>query len=394
MSFTHAQLLAFPTPDEALDEIVEVLDGLGFDTTDWVVGSKQRTLLMMAAFVYSKLAERNASIAQQTNVVEATGDGLTVLAKSFFDNDRSLGQKTQGSFGLDLDAGQGPYTFAPLDLLVTDGNVNFTNIGGGSLTAASPHLTMSFEAVDVGRRYNIDDRVWDDYLSLITSVVGVKVNTTVGTGSTWITRPGTDDETDSRLVDRCTTKWSTLAAVETIKNRVENICLDVTGVFGAYIDDESGVTPGDFTVYIAGDLQTATVTQVSEVYHRLTGSVMNGASRVHVQPASASVFSTNITLYYRPSYTEVQVLAQVSSSLDSLIAASPIGGDSYGNLEHIFNINDAVASLEDLPSIRKVTLSPATDISLFDNSGNGQPAKLTRPSLGYDALLTFVKTAQ
>jgi hypothetical protein len=391
MAFTHAQLLAFPSQDEALAEIIGVLEELGFDTTDWVEGSKQRTLLMMSAFIYSKLAERNASIAKQTDVAEATGDGLTVLAKSFFDNSRVLGQKTQGNMGLDLATGQGPYTFSPFDIRVSDGNVTFTNISAGTLTAAQPRTTMSFQAEAVGAAYNIDDRNFADYLQMITTIVGVKVNTTPGTGSTWITRPGTDDEQDTRLQDRCTTKWSTLAAVETIKDRVVNVCLQTTGVTGVFVDDESSPVPGGFTAYVSNDLFTATTAQVTECFQRLTGSVMNGASRVLVLPASASVFDRNLTLYYSPSYTEAQVTTQVSGTLDSLIARSPIGGDTYGALEHIFNINDVIAGIEDLPSIRKVSVSPIGDIPLFDNTGNGQPAKLTRPNAGYNSLLTFVK---
>jgi hypothetical protein len=391
MAFTHSQLLAFPSQDEALAEIIAVLEEMGFATTDWVEGSKQRTLLMMSAFIYSKLAERNASIAQQTDVAEATGDGLTVLAKSFFDNTRTLGQKTQGNMGLDLAAGQGPYTFSPFDIRVTDGNVSFTNISNGTLTAAQPRTTMSFEAEAVGAAYNIDDRNFADYMKLLTTVVGVNINTTAGTGSTWITRPGTDDEEDTRLQDRCITKWSTLAAVETIKDRVVNVCLQTTGVTGVYVDDDNSPVPGGFIAYISNDLFTATTQQVTECYQRLTSSVMNGAGRALVLPASSSIFDRKLTLYYAPSFTEAQVTTQVSGTLDSLIAKSPIGGDTYGALEHIFNINDVIAGIEDLPSIRKVSISPVGDIPLFDNTGNNQPAKLTRPTIGYGALLTFIK---
>lgn len=387
-------------PDQTLEEIITLLQALEFDTTDWTSSSRQRKILMIGALVMALDAARAKAVVNSGNVMTATGDALTERAFSFFDETRILGQATKGTMGLTLTPDQAPLSTIPAgEMVISDGQLRFFNendltiSGLVSDTAGNFILTASFVAEASGSRYNIN--MDGDAFNNDVTVNGLTIRTDPQTTSGWITQTGVDEETDRALRQRCTTKWGRLTTIEMINTRVINVVTQVTGVTNAYVDEDNGVDPGDFTVYIAQDLQEATDAQVTASYQSLTASVMNGASRVHVQKAATYEFDRSIDIYFRPSYLQANVFTVVTGTIENLIAQSPVGGVTYNSLENIFSINEIVHDLEDLIEIKKIVITPQTDIQLFLTASQ-TPLKLITPAAGWEdsGLLNFIKLTQ
>jgi uncharacterized phage protein gp47/JayE len=103
-----------------------MLSSQGFSATDWETDSDGRVILQVEAQTLEDLWQAVYNIAKGGYLDTATGEWLTLLARSQYEIERNPATYTVGSFTLSAIPGVGPYTFNAGDLVVTtfDGNGN------------------------------------------------------------------------------------------------------------------------------------------------------------------------------------------------------------------------------------------------------------------------------
>lgn len=144
----------------------------------------------------------------------ASGDGLTLFARSQYGVERYPAQVTKGTIRLVSAATAPLYNFVAGQVTVgtTGSSINqklYTNITGGTL-APNSTLDLIFEAAEAGASYNIPNAT---ALDLKTSFVGVTVSNPIYPPAfTWITQAGTDQESDDSVKQRCLARWGTIGA--------------------------------------------------------------------------------------------------------------------------------------------------------------------------------------
>jgi len=144
----------------------------------------------------------------------ASGDGLTLFAKSQYGIDRAGAQYTQGKVRLVSQGGSPVYNIIPGQITIgTQGDTAkqklYTNISGGILNASS-YVDLDFRAMEPGSAYNISNNTAMD---MKTSLAGVTVSSPdIYPLGLWKTQIGIDAEPDDKLKERCRARWGTIGA--------------------------------------------------------------------------------------------------------------------------------------------------------------------------------------
>ncbi len=113
-TYLLSELLAIPTADGIFAEIMATLQGLGLPTTDWSVGSPERTFVKLFATALADYAG-TATPTQTAGgfVDEANEAWLPYLAQELYDLPRRGGTYTQQRIVLSCIAGAGPVNVTP-----------------------------------------------------------------------------------------------------------------------------------------------------------------------------------------------------------------------------------------------------------------------------------------
>lgn len=281
MALTVAQLLEPVTKDEALQLLIDILASLDFNVTAWQSGSEQRTFLEMFAETYSTLTETTVTVTEAGFNDLATGDWLTLLSRSHYQNDRLDGEKTEGTVTLAAETGVGPYTIdtGANQIVVADSVEGFTyrNITGGTLSPGST-LDVTIQAETVGA----DRDVPPNTITVMKApLAGVTVNNPIPAGEdTWITKNGAFAEQDIPLRTRNSNKWATLSPAVPTNAYAEAATKATAAVTRALVNDRNPRGPGTIDVYIActnGALVAAVVTEVDDFIRGVTDGISRRA---------------------------------------------------------------------------------------------------------------------
>jgi len=386
------------TREEALEEGRKLLEDAGINTSDWKSGSPELSLLHLWSLLRFSAGQQVAALSKVfTN--DATGEALTQLSQSWFQNDRALGVKCVRSLAVSSSAGSGPHSVNAGDIVVADPvNRRFTNIDSlplplvGGLTGSVEILR--FEAEEEGTAYsNVSNGEW----YMVTTFAGVSVaahdSEAGGSGATSIITAGVDEERDARLAERNSLKWASLAAGENPLERIKQIALKASPtIVDVSVDDENPRGPGTVDVFLAGALEPIAESSDPNSDLQLARSAIqstffNGVSRITVVPAARLDFSGTtippsgkVTVFHKSmTDDELNTLkADVSDTIDDWIASIPtgglnIGGTSFGadtNIleEMIRNIDSSVVRCEVEPKV--IPLSVNQKLSRLSPSYN------------------------
>jgi len=366
---TVSQLTKTVTRDEALDTLVQVLQGFGFESTSWQSGSVQRTLLEMAAEVWSQVSGTVASIATGGFNILATGEALTQFSDSVYDNQRILASPTRGQMVLTETDGAGPYVFAVGDVVSVESSTGttFRNTTGGTLNPSST-LTLEFAAEVGGSSGNISPNAT---LALQTTIAGVTVtNPAIVPTSTWITVYGFDQESDARLRVRNSNKWPSQSQARP-QDALVFLALEAkasngltTGITKAFVNASNPQGPGSVDIYVANDATTATAQQVADVdvYMQARRST---SSLLRTFAAPTSPLTVRGTVYITAGSDANVIGAGVQAAVSSLITVLPIEGVGYAPGSTGLAFSELVGAITSVAGVLNVSLTlPTGDISL------------------------------
>lgn len=345
MPLTFAQITEV-TRDKAKQDLLDLLNAIGFSATSWQEGSVPLALVELGAEIWSKLTQSAVFLKEYGLNDTSTGEGLTRFSRSHYANERTLAIAAQRNITLACSATEGPHSIALGGVVVQDPTgKTFRNIDGLSIVypftlASGSSRTFLFEAEVAGAASNVGSGT---VTKLVTTFAGVTITSDVAT------KTGADEESDARLRLRNSTKWSTLASVQMIKDAVINVALNASpAVIQVAVDDQNPRGAGTVDVYIAGQTSTLGSTDVDAVQAALAKRFF-GAATVQTSAALGLGLSLTGTIYYDSKYTEAAVKSAVEDATGSIytfIGTIPIGGFSYPSA-HTVPKNDIENAIKD-----------------------------------------------
>ena len=359
---TLAQLRADFTLEEATQEALDLLQGLGFQTTSWQSGSVPLALVSLGAYAHYGLRRFISALSYQGYNSTATGQMLTDLADSHYDNQRVAASSTIGAIRVTGGTVGPPYSVGAGDMVVSDGSVTFRNLNAFTVPAGSYVITL-FYAETPGTVGNVAN---DTITSLVTSYAGVSVNNPdYGGSGTWITTSGTDQEGDDSLRARDTEKWATLSVVEAISDRYQYIARTAVSNCRVAVDDSNPDGPGTVRTYLALADGVASGGDVTLVDNAIDAAKFGGTNTTYA--ATSDTLNVTATIGYdSSSYSSATVEAAVEAAITAYVNAAPIGGYDFAPIvSNVIDRDGLLAAIRAVPGVTQVVMSaPASDFAV------------------------------
>jgi uncharacterized phage protein gp47/JayE len=328
-------------------------------TTAWQPGSVPLSLLASEADPLADLSRLIAKIAASGLLETAAGDWLTLLAWNVYGLRKNPATATLGFVRL-TNSSTSPQSIAVGQLWLSDAvGHRFTNTLDGTL-AASGTLDLPVQAEQLGAGYNVAQGT---IVAMVTPLPGVSVTNQVD----WLTRsgavPGTDEESDDLLRQRCRARWSALgigATVATYRLWARTAEPAVQQV--AVIQDVA--VPGQVDVYIAGaagaELSGAIVASV-DAYIRPR---MPACAGLFVASATAHAISVVGTVYVSTAKMAA-AKAAIEAALTGYFNNAPIGGYSTPLAPNVISAEKIVGLITSPDGvIDALVTSPAANVTL------------------------------
>ena len=176
--------------------------------TAYQPGSTALTLIEAEAEALADVHTTVGQLGASAFLGEATGDWLTLRAKSTFDLDRILASYTVGTVTLASTVLAGAVTITPGALVIsTTGGLLYRSTNTTSITVASGGTaTVPMRAEGSGTDYNVSLAG-----ATIVTPAAAGLSVSAASGVSWITTTARNEETDAELVTRCRARWATLA---------------------------------------------------------------------------------------------------------------------------------------------------------------------------------------
>lgn len=316
-------LITVPSSSELLDQSIAIARVAGMPVASWQSGSVARTLFESNAELNAELYGLISDIARGAHLSTASGDWLDLLATSHFGLARLEGTPTIGFVSLQ-NTSVSPRSFAAAELVfaTADGSKRFTNRAPVSLLA-SQTIDVEVIASQTGAAYNVANNA----ITLIASGQPSLTVTNPPIGSTWITSPGSDLETDERLRTRCNLQWSTRG--NQTESQIKAWCYEAAPEVARVRVDNLG--SGVLRVALATATSGATAGTVATVDAYLQTRRAMGTSIVTITAPQA--FYTVTATVYRAAGDATplaSLAAEAESAVVAVVNAAPIGGTVYG----------------------------------------------------------------
>lgn len=352
-----SDILAAKSRDTLITEILAVLATDGCPVTAWQTGNPLRSLVRADATALADLHATVMLIGAAAFLDDASGDWLTLLARSKFDVTRVAGVACVGRVVLTVTAGAGPYTIAAGGLVVTDGARRWrsTNTTAITITSASP-TTVEVQAEATGTDYNAAN-------GTITTIVspanaGVTVTNPAISGGPWYTTAGAAEENDASLRQRCRDKWGTLgrgAGDTAYRYWARTGHAYEAQVTRAVV--EWGVGNGAVTVRIAGPSSAISDAGIVSAVQAWVDANNPGTDDVTVVAATAKSVSIDATIRVRTASDSVANRALATDAIAAYFASLDIGDDV--DLGALYDACYAAAGVIDVD-----IATPTTDTSV------------------------------
>jgi uncharacterized phage protein gp47/JayE len=367
MALSLKQLTTPVTEDEALAEILETLEDLGFQATSWQSGGVQRTIVHLFARVYSDLTETVSDIAKSGFAKLATGVYQDYLGQHSYNLTRNAATATLGQMVLTSSAAAPIHTWDAGELLVADaedGDANTYEVMDAGVLNPGTSVTVLVRATVAGNAGNIAPNV---ALFLWTPLVGVTAsNPAISGASTWITTPGTDAESDARYADRMLGRWDRLTYGNT-EGAYRAWALEaLPSLTRVKVSTGSGGLVYVTGATATGGLDAAQIQTITDHINGIDGIGRRPINDVLIVQSATAVTSPDVALTVTvDSIYAAGIAAKVNVALVDLFGSLDIGGTVLPALSGRVLLADLYAAVMSIEGVRNVVFaSPAADVSL------------------------------
>jgi hypothetical protein len=253
--------------DEAHQQLLDLLDDQGLAATAWQEFAVAPIIVHTGAEIRSKGSKIAVQLKEAFMSGTARKEALTRTASGFFANIREPAVEAQHLVTLACAATEGPHSIDVGALVISHENGRtFRNVAGNSITypvtlASGGTQTLLFEAEVAGADGTVLDSLTPATvtLALVTTLSGVSIT------SHALERSGQDEESDDRLDERNTLRWTERSVSKSddgIKQRAVSVA---PGIVSVAVDSTNPRGPGTTDVYIAGLDSTASADEVANV---------------------------------------------------------------------------------------------------------------------------------
>ncbi len=324
MSVLFADIVTPLTRDQVVTVALGIFASAAFPTTAWGETDEPRGLIEYDAEVLAGLSQDIANVGLMGLTSTATGAGLTLHAKEFYQEQRKLAQQTVGAITLTESAGT-PYPYAAGELVITttaDPDVIFRNV---TAVTGNPNtaVTFSIAAEKPGAAYNVDAST----LRMASPVPGLALS--AASGGSWRTVDGADEEADESLRVRLTTKFATFASTGPTDSYVKHALDSDPTITRVRVQEDPLAVPPAFAVTVivasASGVPTAAALTAAVAAIQLRRPL---GTLVQTIAAVAYVVSLRGTVRVRAAYRQ-SAEQQINASLAAYFSSLAIGGQMF-----------------------------------------------------------------
>lgn len=350
-------VLPVPDLDELRDSMIEDLKNEGFVISNFHSGGIFHTMLMIVLRVRIEFVELLRLVLNSMFLSHAKGVWLDIKAVDF-SKKRKQAQKTQGYVTISRSDAKGEA------VRVAKGHVFKTakDVNGQELRFFAREDTVlqrgvlstdvPVEAELEGSRYNVPAGQITKSLLFLDGVE------TITNGDHWITREGSDTETDESFRARGLRSWSELAQ-RAIHDTYVNVCEEVNGVLYVTVDDQHPRGQGTIDVVVTSEAGPASESLLNEV-RAVCETIKAPDDDVLVKSAEPVVQPISLTVTIPAALNQEELAASVEAAIMDLLKIR-----QRRELHELTHADIIYKVKSELPSIRNVTVTePEADLFL------------------------------
>lgn len=350
-------VLPVPDLDELRDSMIEDLKNEGFVISNFHSGGIFHTMLMIVLRVRIEFVELLRLVLNSMFLSHAKGVWLDIKAVDF-SKKRKQAQKTQGYVTISRSDAKGEA------VRVAKGHVFKTakDVNGQELRFFAREDTVlqrgvlstdvPVEAELEGSRYNVPAGQITKSLLFLDGVE------TITNGDHWITREGSDTETDESFRARGLRSWSELAQ-RAIHDTYVNVCEEVNGVLYVTVDDQHPRGQGTIDVVVTSEAGPASESLLNEV-RAVCETIKAPDDDVLVKSAEPVVQPISLTVTIPATLNQEELAASVEAAVMDLLKIR-----QRRELHELTHADIIYKVKSELPSIRNVTVTePEADLFL------------------------------
>lgn len=353
-------VLPVPNLGELRDSVIEELRREGFAITNFHSGGIFHTMLMVVLRVRIEFVELLRTVLNNMFLSHAEGIWLDIKAADY-SKKRKKAQKAQGYVTISrADAQAEAVRVAKGTVFKTEKDINgeelrFFALENAVLQKGALSADVLVEAELEGARYNVPQ---GQITRSLTYLDGVD---TITNGEGWISREGSDTETDESLRLRGLRSWSELARVA-IHDTYVNVCEEVNGVLYVTVDDQHPRGQGTIDVIVTSEAGSATEALL-EAVREACETIKAPDDDVLVKSAETVVQPISLTVTVPAAISQEGMENRIAAAVTDLLKIR-----QRRELNELTHADLIYKVKSELPDIRNVTVTqPAAD--LFLDSG-------------------------
>lgn len=260
------EILPIPELEELKKEKMQQLKDEGFVVTNWNSGGIFNTLLMIILQIRIEIITLLRSVLNRMFVAHADGTWLDLKAADY-SKTRKAATKTQGYLTLSRtpnpETGNPAATIPAGTVFKTPMDINgeelrYYSTADAVLRRGAESTLVPIEAEKAGSSYNVPEAQISKCLVYLEGIE--KITNEEG----WITKEGSDTETDDALRSRVLGSWSELST-RPIAEKYKNVCEAVPGVLYVRVDDMHPRGQGTVDIVVTSTAGAASELLLSEV---------------------------------------------------------------------------------------------------------------------------------
>ncbi len=347
-----------PVPDEDnLEEEIKIdLASEGFKINNFQSGGVFKTILRIFIKIYVELLKLARNVLKNSTLDGAENEWLDLKAADYT-KVRKLAEKTQGNLTLSRLAAGEQITIPKGYVFKTAPDsagleLSYINQEDKVMLSTETSIEILVEAEEPGSIYNVPSG------QITKSLIHIEGVETITNNVNWITKEGSDEESDESLRQRTKNSWAELA-VTPIRDKYKNIAEGITGVLVAEVDDQHPRGQGTIDISIispTGQATEALIQQVTEACEAIKGPYDN----LLVKSATAVITDISVNLVISSIASDEGLIDKATSSISNLFASKRL------NAPNELYISELIYVLKkDISILKNVqVLSPVADVIL------------------------------
>ncbi|WP_427340598.1 baseplate J/gp47 family protein [Caloranaerobacter sp. DY30410] len=351
------QIVPIPELEEMSSQTETELIESGFIIKNFRTGKIFKTLEMIFLKAVNELYKLLATVVKGIYVTDAEGFWLDMKALEF-GKTRKQATKTEGLVAVSRNESDGKPKLIPKGTIFkTDPDKD----GNELRYIATENVVMEYDQLKVyvpvvaefpGTKYNVSANMIKYSLQHLSGIDNITNE------SDWLTKEGTDTETDDSFRKRCLAAWDELSTNLTA-SAYASIVNDVDGVLTVYIDDEHPRGQGTIDIVVTGVAGLPTEALLQAVRDKVE-EVKGPYDNVMVFGPEPVYQDVDVTIYIDEIYGDEQTIE--TEAINQINKLFEVSETNHGNKLYRAKINQVLMGINNVVNV--IVNQPVSDIVL------------------------------